>query len=71
MVIRLKSGLFYKIAKGYISFFFFLSLFIYLDRESASRDGAERGGKRIPSRLCAVSTESNAGLQLTNCEIMT
>ena len=37
-----------------------------------SGDGAEREGDRIGSRLLqAVSTEPNAGLKLTNCEIMT
>ena len=39
---------------------FFLSLFIYFERESMR--------ERIPSTFCA---ESDAGLQLTNCEIMT
>ena len=32
--------------------------------------GAERG-KRIPSRLCAVSTEPDTGRDLMNLEIMT
>ena len=31
----------------------------------------ERGRERIPSRLHAVSTEPDAGLELTNREIMT
>ena len=31
----------------------------------------ERGRDRIPSRLHNVSTEPNAGLELTNREIMT
>ena len=34
-----------------------------------SRGGAERD--RIPSRLHAVSTEPDVGLELTNCAIMT
>ena len=34
-----------------------------------SEGGAERGKKRILSRLHAVSTESDLGLDLTNCEI--
>ena len=49
-------------------------MFIYLkerererERESTSRGGAER----IPSRLCADSREPEAGLELTNTEIMT
>ena len=33
--------------------------------------GAEREGEKIPSRLCAVSAEPDAGLKLTNPEIMT
>ena len=38
-----------------------------------SGEGAEveMGRERIPSRLHAVSIESNAGLDLTNHEIMT
>ena len=31
----------------------------------------ERGRESIPSRLCAVSAESDVGLKPTNCEIMT
>ena len=31
----------------------------------------ERGRERIPSRLQAVSTEPDVGLEPTNCEIMT
>lgn len=52
-------------------------MFIYLvilerERERASRGGAEREtGDRIPSRFCAASTEPNAGLELTNNEILT
>ena len=34
-------------------------------------NGAEREGERIPSRPRSVSREPNAGLKLTNCEIMT
>ena len=33
--------------------------------------GREREKERIPSRLQAVSAEPDAGLKLTNCEIMT
>ena len=62
---------------------FFLSLFIprereterererERERESESRGGAERGRQRIPSRLHAISTEPNAGLNLKNRRIMT
>ena len=41
------------------------------ERDNASRRGAERGGKTIPSRLHAVSTELDPELELTNHEIMT
>ena len=33
--------------------------------------GVERKGERIPSRLCAVGSEPNMGLELMNHEIMT
>ena len=52
-------------------------MFIYLfwQRESTSRGGAERERLResetIPSRLCAPSTEADTGLEPTNGEIIT
>ena len=46
-----------------------LSLFILSGR--AEEGQRERGRERIPGRLCAVSAEPNAGLELMNCEIMT
>ena len=55
-------------------FFFFLHLFIFdRERQSTSRGGAERGDteSEAGSRLPAVSTEPDAGLELTNHEIMT
>ena len=53
--------------------FFSLSLFIYFERETeiVSGRGTEKEGERIPSRLCAVSIETDSGLELTNSEIMT
>ena len=36
-----------------------------------SGNGAEREGERIPSRLPAVSTEPNVGLDLTSREMVT
>ena len=33
--------------------------------------GRDRREQRIPSRLCADSTEADVGLELTDCEIMT
>ena len=52
-------------------------MFIYYwetETQSMSRGGAESGGDKeseVGSRLWAVSTEPDAGLELTNCEIMT
>ena len=52
-------------------------MFIYFwerQRQNASRLGAEREGhteSEAGSRLWAVSTEPNAGLEITNCEILT
>ena len=43
-------------------------------RESTSRGGAEKEGdteSEAGSRLRAVSTEPNVGLELMNCEITT
>ena len=50
------------------SFFFLLSLFVYLEREY-SQEG-QKGRERIPRRLRTVSAEPDLGLELTNCEIM-
>ena len=50
--------------------FFFLSLF-YLETERRGRAEGEREKERIPSRLHAVSAETDVGLKLTNWEIMT
>ena len=44
------------------------------ERQSMNGEGAEREGDKeseAGSRLQAVSTEPDAGLKLTNCEIMT
>ena len=52
-------------------------MFIYFwdrERQSMSAGGAEREGdteSEAGSRLWAVSTEPDAGLEPTNCEIMT
>ena len=51
-------------------------LFVYFDTESARTcvhklRRAERQSERVPSRLHAVGTEPDAGLDLTNGEIMT
>ena len=53
--------------------FKFFKKFIF-ERQSVSRGGEEREGdteSEAGSRLRAVSTEPNAGLELTNHEIMT
>ena len=58
-------------------FFVFFSTFIYFwdrERQSMNGGGAEREGgteSEAGSRLQAVSTEPDAGLELTTCEIMT
>ena len=52
---------------------FLKCLCIYFERDRA-REGAEREGDtelEAGSRLCAVSTEPDAGLELPNCKIMT
>ena len=48
-------------------------MFVYLEHTRAREQarGRERGRERIPSRLCTVSTESDMGLELTHCEIVT
>ena len=40
-------------------------------RACTGRGRAERGGKKIPSRLCADSREPDVGLKLKKREIMT
>ena len=53
----------------------FIFKFIYLFRESVCVNeqgrGRERERERIPSRLHTVSIKPDAGLEPTNCEIMT
>ena len=44
---------------------FFIFLF-ESERDSVSKVGAERERQRIPSRLCTVSGEPDAGLKLRN-----
>ena len=65
----------------YHSSFFFLFFFFYMysflrDRERQSTSGGEAEREEnteseAGSRLRAVSTEPDAGLEFTNCEIMT
>ena len=55
------------------SYFFNVYLFLR-QRQSVSRGGAERGGDteyETGSRLRAISTEPDTGLELMNWEIMT
>ena len=60
-----------------ISFFFLncccCCCFLERDREQAGEGQREEGDteSEAGSRLRAVSTEPDAGLELTNCEIMT
>ena len=51
------------------NFFFFK--FIYFEEEIMQARGRERRRERNPSRLCAVSAEPYAGLELSSCEIVT
>ena len=50
-------------------FIFKVYLFILTEKER-QRDSKLRVRDRIPSRLCAVSAEPEAGLELTTCEIL-
>ena len=54
---------------GSVRLFFFVSLFIF-ERETAG-EGQRRRAQRIWSGLCADSREPDAGLELTNCEMVT
>ena len=53
----------------------FFNIYLFSrESERASRGGAEREGdtqREASSRLWAISTEPNVGLELTSCEIMT
>ena len=49
----------------------FIYLFILREREREQGRGRKRGRERIPSRLLAVSTGPDTGLDPRNCEIMT
>ena len=47
---------------------------MFIERQSVSREGAEREGdteSKAGSKLWAVSPEPNTGLELTDYEIMT
>ena len=55
----------YRITFTYAFRKYFLSLLLLRESEREG-GGAEREGKRIPSRLCAVSGEPDIGLDLTN-----
>ena len=60
-----------------LALFFFFNFHLFLrdrERQRMSRGGAEREGDtefQAGSRLRAVSTEPDAGLELSSCEIMT
>ena len=57
------------------SFFFFFNVYLFLrERQNVSWEGAEKEGdteSKAGSKLQAVSTEPDAGLELTNYEILT
>ena len=47
-------------------------MFIYFERErERAREGQRERKKKNPSRLCTISSEPDAGLELTNLKIMT
>ena len=53
---------------------FFFKVYLFLRERQSSRGGSEREGdteSKAGSRLRAVSTEPDVGLELTNREIMT
>ena len=54
-------------------YIFYLFKFILRERERQRQREQVRGGERerIASTLCAVSSESDVGLEFTNHEIMT
>ena len=52
-------------------YLFNVYLSILRQRANTSREGAERGRERIPSRLCTVNTEPDVGLEPTSREIVT
>ena len=69
---------FNKLYQYPLFFFFkknFLNVYLFLrERQSMSRGGAEKEGDtecEAGSSLWAVSSEPDAGLKVTNCEIMT
>ena len=50
---------------------FFPFIYLFWEREREQGRGGKRGRKRVPRRLCAVSTEPNARPYPRNREIMT
>ena len=60
-----------------VTFYFFnlsdFFKFLLKERKNVSEQGRgrERGREEIPSRICTVSKEPDAGLDLTKREIMT
>ena len=71
----LESHLVTTYIRSLIYYYYFLMFIFERQREHmctrASRGKAERKEDRTPSKFCtAVSAEPDAGLKLTNCEIM-
>ena len=58
---------------GVVKVFFFKFIYLFWEREHewAQAGEGQKEGDGIPSRLCAISTEPDVGLEPTNCEIMT
>ena len=64
----------FSTTRAYCHFFFFYIYSFLRDRDRAQVGEGQREGdteSEAGSRLRAVSTEPHAGLELTNCEIMT
>ena len=72
MKLRKYFGIFIYLILFYYEFF---KVYLFMrQRESVSGGEAEREGdteSEAGSRLRAVSTEPDTGLEITNCEIMT
>ena len=56
-----------------VFYFYFFNVYSFLKETAGVREGQREGGteSEAGSRLRAVSTEPDVGLEPTNCEIMT
>ena len=74
-LVGMSTGCCMEVMNHWLPLIFFFNFYLFLrERQSTSRGGAERGGDKeseAGSRLWAVSTEPDVGLELINREIMT